>query len=320
MFKPEGCLYGPPPVENEREEAKLWALPQFGMDAGSELAKGRTDLYLLGLPGSGKSSLLASVLGYMSKEDILRYVPQANDGCRTYYQGLVDGLAEGKFPQATRSDTLVPMQFNIGTRYRRPMTVIEYGGKAFKELSQANISGQEVWTSLSLGRCIKNSNPKSLFFLFDYSSIIGKNPRFSAADQEEILGNALDVFVSDGAGRYGDKNCTMSKVKTIAVVITKSDLMDDEMGYPLTRDERDGIAFRYLQDRLSSFMNNLSDICNQYCINENIEEHACEIWVSAFSLGRVSTENMVEVEDTDARRLADFIVKSTPKRGLFGLK
>lgn len=248
----------------------------------------------------------------------MRYIPQRNsngiDGCRPYYNALIRGISEYKAPRSTGYDTFSFMQLDLGTKRDREVTVMELSGEAFNDLSDANTTGQEVWQKLGVGRCLRNNNPKTLFFLVDYSCVIGKSKRFSAAQQEEILDNALVVFSSDGTGgKHGEKNCTMSRVQNVAVIVTKSDLMDIELGRPLTTDERMDIAFKHLQDRFSGFMNNLTDMCKKYGINAN-SKNAYKPYVITFSLGQFYLGNSVIFDNTDSKRLADFVVSATDRR------
>ena len=293
-------------------------VPQLTMEALGELPIDRTDVYFLGCPGSGKSCVLAGFLNYLHYAGEMQYLPTKNskgiDGCKPYYNALIKGVSEFKAPFSTSKDTVSFMQLNIGQNRDREITAMELGGEAFKMLSDADYTGPEVWDMLGVGRCLKNSNPKTLFFLLDYSSIIGKNTRFSAADQAEILGNALTVFSSDGTGKHYEKGCTMSKVRTVAIVITKSDLMDIEVGRPLSPEERADIAFTYLRDRFSNFMNNLSDICRKYGINANHKGHTYEPFVTTFSLGQFFLGNSVIFDPTDSKRIAEFVVAATEKR------
>lgn len=299
-------------------------LPQFGLDE-AKLAKGRTDLYLIGLPGSGKTSLLAGVLKYLTDTGGLRYVSDSINGdtkstsYSKYYHGLISGLGDDLLPPPTKMDTLVPMQFDIGSRYKRPMTIIEHSGKVMKALSEVLTTGEDVWHQTGLGQCLKNDNPKNLLFVFDYSTLTDRNSRFSSVDQELTLHNLLNVLSTDGSGQRGNKDCTMSKVKNVAVVITKSDLMEEDSGHPLTHEERCDIAFQYLTDRCSAFMNHLGDLCMTYGINAGHKAHPNEIYVTTFSLGSFTANGLQRLEFTHVMRLADYIVASTPpKRGLFG--
>lgn len=277
------------------------------------LPKGRTDLLFLGMQGSGKSGMIGSVLRYMTDAGLLRYVPLAGaDHSQPYHYDLMDTLDAGKATPATPSDALVPMQFDIGRRFKKPITVVDYSGKVLKLFSEAESVGAEAWNN-TLGYCMKSDNPKTLLFLFDYSIISGRNPIFSAIDQEQVLDNILYIISSNGTGRYGDKGCTMEKVRNAAVIVTKSDLMETDLGCPLTHDEKVNYAFEYLKSRCSSFMNHLGDLCHKFDINANIKSHPHQVWITTFSLGRPAS-----VGEADARRIADFIEAVTAKRRLFG--
>lgn len=293
-------------------------VPQLSMEELGDVPTDRTDVYFLGCPQSGKSCVLAGFLNYLHYAGEMQYLPTKNsrgiDGCKPYYNALIKGVSEYKAPRSTGMDTVSFMQLNLGPRRDREITAMELSGEAFKMLSDADYTGPEVWNQLGVGRCLKNDNPKTLFFLLDYSSIIGKNERFSAADQDEILGNALTVFSSDGSGKHYEKGCTMSKVRTVAIVITKSDLMDIEMGRPLSPEERADIAFTYLRERFSNFMNNLGDLCRKYGINANHKGHAYEPFVTTFSLGQFFLGNSVIFDPTDSKRIAEFVVAATEKR------
>ncbi len=285
-------------------------------NTGYALTKGRTDLYLLGLQGSGKSVMIGSVLRYMADAGLLRYVPlggaRGGDSMQLYYESLMVAIAEGKMPNATPKDALMAMQFDIGRRHKKPVTLIDYSGRVLKLFSDADSIGSQAWDNV-LGRCLKNDNPKTLLFLFDYTIISGRDQRFSAIDQEQVLDNALHVISCDGTGRYGEKGCTMGKVANVAVVVTKSDLMEEDLERPLTFDERADYAFDYLKDRCSSFMNHLGDLCLKHGINANHKEHPHQVWVTTFSIGRHAP-----FVDADARRIAGFIEATTAQRRLFG--
>lgn len=293
-------------------------VPQLPIDELGDVPTDRTDVYFLGCPASGKSCVLAGFLNHLRLAGEMQYIPMRNskgiDGCLSYFNALIKGVSEYKAPRSTGRDTVSFMQLNLGPRRDREITAMELSGEAFKELSDANVSGPEIWNQLGVGRCLKNDNPKTLFFLLDYSSIIGKNPSYSDMDQAQILENALRVLSSDGSGKHYEKGCTMSKVRTVAIVITKSDLMDVEEGHPLSREERADIAFNYLTEKFRAFMNDLSDLCRKYGINANNKGHAYEPFVTTFSLGQFFLGNSVIFDPTDSKRIADFVVAATDRR------
>lgn len=292
-------------------------VPQIELEQLAAIPTDRTDVYFLGLPECGKSCVLAGLLNYMHYAGAMHYVPSMNDegkdGCLPYYNALIQSLSEYKAPFSTALDTFSYMQLDLGVRRDREVTVMELSGEAFNALAEAHTTGPEVWQQLGLGRCLKNDTPKTLFFLIDYRCIIGKSKRFTAHQQDTILNNALRVFSSDGTGKNHDKNCTMSKVQTVAVIITKSDLMDDEEGRPLTNDERMKIAFKHLEKGFAQFMNDLIQLCEKYGINAN-SKTPYKPYVITYSLGQFFVGNSVLFDDADSKRLADFIVAATERR------
>lgn len=304
-----------------------FVVPSFPIvELGEVLPNDRNDVYIIGCPGSGKSCMLAGILTYLHFTGEIQYVPTKNakgiDGCLSYYHALVTSLSEYKAPRSKDTDPVSFLQVNLGSKYDHNITAMEINAEVFKIIWEMEfpLELEGFWDGLGVGRCQQNNNPKTLFFLLDYSTIIGKNPRYSETDQAQILEDALVVFNIDGTGKHGEKGCTMSKVRTLTIVITKSDLMDVEKGRPLTREERADIAFECLKERFANFMNNLSELCHKYGINANNKGHVYEPFVTTFSLGQFYLGNSVVFDDTDSKQLAEYIMVATDRyrRGIWG--
>lgn len=293
-----------------------YALPQMQFDQLGEFPTDRTDIYFLGCPGSGKSCVLAGILNYLRLEGWLEYEVQMNDEgkdlCKPYFDALIEGVSQYKVPQSTSEETISFLKFNMGPKFDRRITAMELSGEAFNKLANGLSSGKEVWGKLGASRCLSNDSKKTLFFLLDYSSIIGKNPEITELKQALILENSLVMFSSDGEGPKGDIGCTMSKVETVAIVVTKSDLMDKEAGTTLSPDERAEIALKYLNQRFRLFMNNLTRLCKKYGINNNNKDRNAP-FVTTFSLGRFYLGNSVVYEQEDSKQLAELIMACTDK-------
>ncbi len=314
------------PADNPKLQESIlkdnYPLPQLNACQLGSYPTDRTDIYFLGCPSSGKTCVLAGFLNHMRNAGQLQYEVQYNtdsrDLCREYYDNLIESLSMYKAPQSTSKETVSYLKFNIGSNYDRKINAVELSGEAFNDLALSLSSGREVWEQLGAGRCLHNNSKKTLFFLLDYSTILGKNSGFSEVKQAIILENALTVFKSDGEGKKGDINCTMSKVQTVAIIVTKSDMMDEEKGSPLTPEERADIAMDYLNKRFKAFMNDLASTCKKYGINAN-SKNRYQPFVTTFSLGRFYVGNSVAYDETDSARLADFIMACTDRerRGAF---
>lgn len=293
-----------------------YPLPQMNVRQLGSFPTDRTDIYFLGCPSSGKTCVLAGFLNYMRNIGQLQYEVQYNeeakDLCREYYDKLIESLSLYKAPQSTSKDTVSYLKFNIGPNYDRKINAVELSGEAFNDLATSLSSGREVWETLGAGQCLHNDTKKTLFFLLDYSTIIGKNTEYSEVRQGVILDNALTVFRSDGDGPTGEINCTMSKVKNVAIIITKSDMMDEQEGRRLTSEERADIAMDYLNKRFRFFMQNLSAMCKKYGINANNTKRY-KPFVTTFSLGKFYVGNSVAFDETDSASLANFIMACTDK-------
>ena len=291
-------------------------LPQMDISKLGPFPTDRTDVYFLGCPSSGKSCVLAGFLNYLRDKGLLQYEAQLNedriDKCKPYFDKLIEGLSQYKVPQSTGRDTVSFFKINMGKNADRKITAVELSGEAFEKLAEANFTGKEIWSELGAGQCLSNNNQKTLFFLLDYSTIIGQNKSYSEVSQALLLENALTVFCSDGEGPDGSINCTMSKVKTVAVIVSKSDLMDRKMERPLSQKERIDIVFEYLDKRFRTFMNTLRIVCKKYGIND-YKGHRYEPFVMVFSLGQFYVGNSVVYDETDSKYLADFLYACTDR-------
>lgn len=287
-------------------------VPQLIVTEMGEIPIDRTDVYFLGLPGSGKTCLLSGVTNYLQNYREMRYVPLLNargvDLTHSYYHSISNSVKEHKAPRSTGFDIYSFFQLDLGPMRDRHITSFELSAEAFELFSDDGYKGSEVWESLGVGRCLKNKKPKALFILLDYSCFIGKNRRFSLKEQEECLRKSLEVFCSDGGGRSGERNCTMSQVSTLVIVITKSDRMDEEEGRPLLNKERADIAFDSLRVSYSNFLDTLSSLCRKYSINANSKTNPYEPLITTFSLGHFYIGNTVMYDDSDSERIASILL------------
>ncbi len=299
----------PPTVKQSDIVAVDYQMPATQIkDMGDEFPTDRTDVYFLGVPRSGKSSVLAGIIYKLYKDGRAGYEPhlvRGQDPCQGYYQGLIRAISTKKPPQGTASDTVSFMKMNIRSRddnRKNPVTIVEISGEAFHRLSQKLVTGAEMWSELGARKCITNNNRKLLFFVLDYSVISEKttNTTISATDQELALDASLNVFTTDGPdSKNPGKGCTMSKVDTVAVIMTKCDLMDAK-----THDERLDIAEAYIRENFMNFMNNLCDNCRKYGINR---ANNFTPYILAFSLGEFLVGNTVLYNGEDSGEIVDFI-------------
>lgn len=298
----------PPGFTLEKLLAPDFSLPMTTIDQlGDFPTERRTDVYFLGVPRGGKSSVLAGIFSEMQRKGVVQYVPQYNregkDLCNAYYWGLIKAVGASQYPVSTSRDVISFLKLDLKNSRRRvnPLTFVEISGEAFSSISKGLAGGAEVWNQLGAGQCLRSNNRKLLFFIVDYSIFNGLvRGDFSDMDQLEALQNSLTVLSSDGEGSRRQKNCTMSKVDTVAVIVTKSDLMGDNLPAGVRMD----MATNYLTSKFNGFMGNLYDVCRQFGINR---PNNYKPYILTFSLGKLLIGNKCLYDSTDSANIIDFI-------------
>lgn len=268
----------------------------------------RTDVYFFGVPRGGKSSVLAGILSNMDRRGVAIYQPHWNhddqDLVRGYYYGLIESTRKGKFPVSTQADSISFMKLDLQLNNRQNrLTFVEIGGEAFQQAYDSGYRGDRAWGELGAGSCLRSNNRKLLIFILDYSLVRGINNQSTEQKQSQILNTALQLLSSDGTGRNHEEGCTLSKVDTVAVVVTKSDLMN--ISNP---DERTKKAIDYIEDNFAAFMTSLEQKCQRFGINraENYQPY-----VMTFSLGKLLIGNTYEYDHRDSEKIVNFISNAT---------
>lgn len=269
----------------------------------------RTDIYFIGVPRGGKSSVLAGILSYMNNNGYATYQPHWNsedrDVVKRYYYGLVSSTSEGKFPVSTAADTISFMKFQLFLDERKnDLTFVEIGGEAFRQASNSGYKGAKAWGKLGASSCLKSKNKKLLFFILDYGVEAGTNKEVSIQEQQYILNDALEILSSDGEGENGTEGCTLSKVLTVAVLVTKCDLMGSD-----GRKERKEKAKEYVDTRFKSFMKTLVEKTKQFGINQ---ANGYKPYIFPFSSGRICVGNTYVFDPTDSAKIVHFISTTAP--------
>ena len=283
-------------------------------DLGKFPTEGRTDIFFLGIPAGGKSSVLAGLFYEMHRLGRSIYEPQFNedriDRCSSYYEGLIKSVDAAKFTVSTAKDTISFIKINLQTSRRvHPLTFVELSGAAFMTIAKAHAVKKDVWAALGAVQCLQSKNKKLLAFIVDYSIEKGsiRVDAMNNMDQSLILLGSLNVLCSDGDGPKGDVHCTFSRIDTVAVIVTKCDLMDKR----LSEEERTQEAMNYLSVHYKAFMNTLTSYCKRYGVNAPNKNQP---YVLTFSLGNIQIGNTYDYDPRDSAKLIDFISVTTEGR------
>ena len=296
----------------------VWSVPQLQMKELGHFPSDRNDVFFMGVKGSGKTCALAGIINELYRSGEVTYQPQINENgqdlCQEYYYDLIRAVRNNKALAPTATDTICFMKLDVGRRREKELTMVEMSGEAFSNLSQA-YSARDVWEQMGASTCLGNNNDKVLCFLVDYSRVVDGGRQ---DEQDLALDKAVTVLANDGPNPNNpSRGCTLSKVRTVAIVVTKSDLM----GADLTYEQRETVAKQYILENLSSFVGTLKLECQRHNINAPAHN---QVYVFPFSLGDFYVGQTLQFKNEDSARFISFLKDATNSRrrsiaGLFNI-
>ena len=222
----------------------------------------------------------------------------------------IKSTRKGKYPVSTQQDSLSFIKLLLKSdKKESPLTFVELGGEAFKTAFATSKKGKEAWDGLAAGTCLESNNRKLLFFIIDYSSLRDEE---KIGEQYEVLESMLNILKTDGPSGDGKKGCTLSKVDTVAIIVTKSDMMDTEQHV-----DKMECAKEFISENFATFKEKLIANCQMFGINKPV---GFKPYVVPFSVGKMYVGNTYEFDPTDADALVDFIstVIAGNKTGFLG--
>ena len=299
-----------------------YGVVQPTIDKLGEYPIGRTDIFFLGVPRSGKSSALAGIL-YKMRDGEARYIPQLVDRIdvtQRYKTDQLNCIVSRKCPVSTDNDSVCFMKFDLRRNRNRTTQVnfVEMSGEAFEKMVDATSSSEirEIWENRGAEQFLTAPNKKLLFLVIDYAVTKDINTGWaegSGFKQSQMLVNAITSFFHDGTGTDGKRGCTMSKISCIAFIMTKCDLMPKAR----TWEDRKEIAEKYINKEFRDIITLLKDAEREYHVN--VSDSSGRVNLIPFSLGKFYVGNTYEYDPYDSGMVIDFIKDTLPSSGgIFG--
>jgi hypothetical protein len=140
---------------------------------------GYTDVYFLGIPGSGKTCMMASLFHYLNRKGLI--VPMAgNIWGANYRNHLITKLSSGLLPESTATGVINYMPMGLkdpdDMSHVHWLNIIEMAGERFSKVAQGGLNEFEQVLGF-----LENSNRKIFTIIIDYaqdtSTEIYKNKR-----------------------------------------------------------------------------------------------------------------------------------------------
>ncbi len=260
----------------------------YTVDDLPPMEEGRTDVYFVGLPGSGKSTMIAGLLNVAHKTGILLPDPYHAAGV-TFQTNLIQDLNKGVLPERTRSGSYnyIAASLNDSNNKRHPLNVVDVPGELYNRI-QDNAEVDKFLTY------INNNNKKILIFVID-SLEHENNNSISTYDQSVVFPNILQMF---------NKSGVLEQTDAIYLVVNKFDAIK-ESKYPYDDRPNGDIALEFLNDDFLGLKNN--------CIAARADtKNSIKIKVIPFSIGSLSYGSILNKLDKEfAKTILNQIMKDS---------
>lgn len=252
------------------------------------MEEGRTDVYFVGLPGSGKSTMIAGLLNIANITGTLLPDPYHPAGV-TYQTDLIQDLKRNVLPEPTAqgSYNYIAASLKDSNDKSHPLNIVDVPGELYEKIQD----NAEVAEFLEY---INNKNKKVLIFVVD-SLAHENNESTSRYDQSVVFPNILQIF---------NKNGVLEQTDAIYLVVNKFDAIK-ESDNSLNRRSNGDIALEFINREFLSLKNNCIDARKNTRNSFNIK-------VMPFSIGNLSYRYILNSFDRDfAQTLLNQITKDS---------
>lgn len=236
------------------------------------MEEGRTDVYFVGVPGSGKSTMLSGLLNVANKNGVLMPDIYNNDGS-IYQTQLISDLNRGVLPNATASGSYnyVALSLKDEQGAKHPFNIVEVPGENYVNMFNNGDVGEFL-------NYISNSNKKILIFVIDsLAHDSGYNDSSSQLDQNLVYVNILNMFKSNGI---------LDQTDAVYLVANKFDAIK-ESRYATNNASDDSLALDFLQEEFRNLIENCKDARDE-------SKNKFKIKVLPFSIGNVSYTSIID--------------------------
>jgi ribosome biogenesis GTPase A len=236
------------------------------------MEEGRTDVYFVGVPGSGKSTMLSGLLNLANRKGVLMPDVYNNDGS-IYQTQLISDLNRGVLPNATASGSYnyVALSLKDEDGAKHPFNIVEVPGENYVNMFNNGDVGEFL-------NYISNSNKKILIFVVDsLAHDTGYNDSNSQLDQNLVYVNILNMFKSNGI---------LDQTDAVYLVANKFDAIK-KTRYANNNSSDDSLALDFLQDEFRNLIENCKDAREE-------SKNKFKIKVLPFSIGNVSYTSIID--------------------------
>ena len=266
--------------------------------------KGRTDVFFVGIPASGKSVMLSGLLYYTKKMGIS--IPDSyNIEGEKYSAQITSYLEKGVLPKPTGSGTYnyIAISLKDDKKKAHPLNIVEVPGENYAKIFDGGLENEEVRGFVNY---VKNSNRKILIFVLD---ALEHQQRLEADyanmySQSDIYVSILNMFKTYKI---------LDKTDAIYIVVNKFDVIKKSYGQNSKTD----------LDLADEFVEEFRNLLNNCIDAKENSGNKFKIKVFPFSIGEVCYDKILKEYNQEYSRniveqvLSDSFIVGGGK-GIFG--
>jgi len=260
---------------------------------------GYTEVYFWGIPGSGKTCALGSILNSAERQGLLKFAIGPGYNYMTMLKNIFfDKNPILPPPSPVETTQYLPFTLRKTTeKNARSVSLIELSGEIFQCFFYKHAGGQfpsqsHKETFDTLIHFLSGNNRKIHFFFIDYAkdNVVDSENK----TQSDYLAAASLFFEKPEYKIFG------KTTDAIYLILTKSDLM------PCSKEERFLEAKKHLNQHFPSFINSLKKQCELYGINGG------KLLYEPFSLGKVYFQQICDFDNSTAINILDILMERIP--------
>lgn len=268
-------------------------------NSNPQIARGATDVFLFGIPSSGKTCVLMGLLG----SHHFSYNNAASGLGGTYADNLTIYRRNNMAPGSTFGNFVAQIQ---GTVYRDdsevtyPINLIEMSGEEFAMKIALNPENEVKFEDMGTGatKILTSDNRKIIFIIIDPTANGLIKLSSTTKDGSSITRIVeQDIVISKMVNMLVENRDVLRKTNAIHFIFTKADILGD-------RSVRDQIAVERIKSLYGNTIRTLREICSEYSINKSTDNQPS---LFTFSLGKFYLGNLFEYDPYDADKLMNLI-------------
>lgn len=279
-------------------------------DVNAEIAKckkvcaeGHTDVFLFGIPSTGKSCILMGLIG--SPEIFIDPIRAGGPYSDALQQYLDAGITIGQTPK----NFVATMEASISDgKNKHLLNLVEMSGEDFAFKIADNENGKISFEDMGNGatRLLCNNNRKVFFIIVDPTArVVAFNHLVEDDEGSYLVRKNVNQRVTlnrmVGLLRQPENKAILKKVESIHIIVTKS----DTLGSP---EERDKKARDHFIQQYQTIIRPLTELCKENGINRRT---GGQPRLYTFSLGQFYVGGVYQYDPTDANKLVEVLKHDT---------